>query len=148
MIEYLLFDLGNVLVELKGMSFLREIYPNLSDSDIKRKWVEIESVKKYETGKINTENFLKQISSELGVNLTKDESYRLFESFVGEVYKGTVDFLRQVKKRYKIGCFSNTNPLHISKLRKTNSFLDEFDDIFLSYKIGYTKPQIEAYEHV
>ncbi|MFW5959648.1 MAG: HAD family hydrolase [Chitinivibrionales bacterium] len=148
MTEYILFDLGMVLVELTGFKYFRPLCPELSDQEIKEMWGRLKSVAEYESGKTDSSNFFRSIIQELNLDTTEDEFCRAFKDFIGDEFKGTTEFLRSLKRDYSIGCLSNTNPVHIKKVRETSDMLSEMDHLFFSYEIGYIKPQKEIYRHV
>jgi putative hydrolase of the HAD superfamily len=62
--------------------------------------------------------------------------------------------LLKLRKKYKIYLLSNTNAIHFEYAKKHDFeknghlLLDYFDDCFLSYKIGLTKPDDELFEYV
>jgi len=69
----------------------------------------------------------------------------------------TIKFIIELKKKYKIFVFSNTNEIHINEFykilekdvnMKSDAFLELFHGVFYSHKFGYRKPNKEAFEEL
>ncbi len=145
---YLLFDLGQVLVDLNGMPWLRRHWSGCDDSEVHRRWLGLEPVQKYERGRIGSKAFFSRMPMALSTDLTPGEFEAIFDSWMVGAYAGAEALLQSLRGSYRLGCLSNTNPCHIAKLRSESSLLDTFDDCFLSYEIGCLKPTPSAYNHV
>jgi len=145
MIQYILFDLGFVLVELDGMPFVNE---TLSHSDMHRQWLSLRSVRDFETGKISEQDFFKQAHQELQLTESQQQFSQRYLQWVRGPYPGADKLLRQLKKNYRVGCLSNTNIAHIKHLNNMGNFLELFDHRFYSYEIAAMKPDIKSYQHV
>ena len=58
-----------------------------------------------------------------------------------------LEYIRELKKEYKIGLLSNVTSLDSLKSRfAENELEDNFDVVVASGQIGYAKPEAEAYE--
>jgi len=55
-------------------------------------------------------------------------------------YPGTLDWLEDLRPRFRTALFSNTNALHERRMRDEMELLDALDTIFLSHRIGLAKP--------
>ena len=66
----------------------------------------------------------------------------------GEIKDETLlEYIRELKKEYKIGLLSNVTSLDSLKSRfAENELEDNFDVVVASGQIGYAKPEAEAYE--
>ena len=146
--EYILFDLGHVLIELRGMPDLRKLFPGLSDRDIHRKWLSSQALQDFETGRIEAEEFAAKAPQQLGLDFSAQDFLDLYEGWLIGAYSESVPLIKKLKYQYRVGCLSNTSRMHMDKLRSTSELLDAFDNCFLSYEVGYMKPSPEIYQCV
>ncbi len=143
-ITHILFDLGNVLVELNRISSASELCPALRAAD----QPEFAIVSDYECGRVSTETFLIEAPRALGLDISPDVLQAEFKRIVGEWYPQTPELLNILRKSYKLGCLSNTNPMHIEALIERGPHLDLLHDCFYSHGIGCMKPNPESYQCV
>jgi len=146
--EYLLFDLGNVLVQLRTFDFLVRFKPEWDKQQIEHWWSNLVCIRLFETGQIDEHAFLERAVQETGFAGTISEFRDLFASWVLGVYPGAEALIDGLKKKVRIGVLSNTNPFHISLLRSRSNLLDAFHDCFYSYELGVLKPDQRTYEYV
>ncbi len=143
-ITHILFDLGNVLVELRPIETVAAMSPSLIAACAKIDPI----VEDFECGRVTTEEFLTRAPQVFGLQMPPDELRQRFKSIVGEWYAETEPLLQGLRTRYHLGCLSNTNPLHIEALRERGPHLGLLHDCFLSHETGYVKPKAAAFEHV
>ena len=146
--DYLLFDLGHVLVQLRRLSFLKRFKPHWDEQQIDRWWSNLTCIRLFEVGQIDEGAFLKMAVEETDYRGSPAEFRALFAGRVLGVYPGAEALIDRLKDRIRIGVLSNTNPLHISVLRSYSNLLDSFHDRFLSYELGLLKPDRRIYERV
>lgn len=148
-IRYILFDLGFVLVELNGLPWFKEVYPELSDVDIHRRWVSLKSVKNFETGKITEAQFFAEAIKDLNLSEAAGKTFPdIYKAWVRGPYPQSEALLKKLKQHYRIGCLSNTNSYHIQHLNSMSSFLELLEHRFYSHEIGVMKPDAQAYKTV
>lgn len=147
-IRYILFDLGFVLVELNGMPWFKQQYPDLTELEIHRRWVSLNSVKNFETGKITEAEFFKQAIKDLNLSVSVDEFAKLFKNWVLGPYPQCKVLLTKLKQNYAVGCLSNTNACHIQHLNQISDFLTLMDNQFFSHELGVMKPDALVYQQV
>ncbi len=143
-ITHILFDLGNVLVELRPIETVAALSPSLIAACAKIDPI----VEDYECGRVTTDDFLARAPQVFGLSMPPDELCGRFKSIIGDWYEETEPLLRLLRARYHLGCLSNTNALHIEALRERGPHLGLLHDCFLSHETGYVKPNAAAYEHV
>lgn len=144
MITHILFDLGNVLVGLNRISNASVLCPALRAAG----QPEFAIVTDYECGRVSTDVFLSEVPRMLGLDIPPHTLQIEFQRIVGEWYPQTPKLLDTLRQSYRLGCLSNTNPLHIDALRQRGPHLDLLHDTFLSHEIGCMKPDPAAYEAV
>jgi len=144
--DYLLFDLGHVLVQLRTFSFLKRFKPGWSAVQIDHWWSNLDCIRLFETGQIEERAFLKMAAEETAFAGTIAEFRDLFASWVLGVYPGAEELINDLRKQVRIGVLSNTNPLHINIINRDTNMLELFDDRFYSYEMGLMKPDRRVYE--
>ncbi len=138
--DYLLFDLGHVLVQLRTYSHLKRFKPGWSEPQIERWWSNLACIHLFETGQIDERAFLNMAAEETDFAGTITEFRDLFASWILGLYPGAEDLINGLRKQVRIGALSNTNPLHINIIRREANMLEAFHELFFSYEIGLLKP--------
>ena len=150
MIQNLLFDFGGVFLELDKQAtqnHLKNYFPKGIPADIQTLHLE------YEKGAISTDDFihdhLKRVSG-----LNQSGFIQIWNSMLGELPEHRIEFLESLKNtgKYQILLLSNTNELHINWVKENITSFDRFkscfDQFYLSYEIGYRKPNADIFEFV
>ncbi|MCK4720097.1 HAD family phosphatase, partial [bacterium] len=112
-IEWIIFDLGGVLVELIGVPTMLEWTGHtMTVEELWRKWLESPSVRAFERGNSSPVEFAKNMVSEFSLPVNDKVFLETFITWPKGLYPGVVEMLSDLHSSYKIGSFSNTNPLH------------------------------------
>ena len=155
-IKNILFDLGGVILDINVQATLKQFYelgfpaelmqfPNSMTTDL---------YFKYETGKLNTEQFRNQIRKAAGVEMTDRAFDEAWSAMLVRFPEERVALLNELSKRYKLYMLSNTSALHVKVFEKMylasagESMHQVFDKIYYSHEIGWHKPDREAWEYV
>ncbi len=141
-------DLGNVIIDFDRDNMIRQFAEILNFTPEKVLDVFLKSglARQYETGKISTDVFLKEVSSIAQGRI----SYRDFmDIWSGSFTLNTdyFDFLLSVKDKVKLIMVSNTNELHYSYIEENFPEIMIFDEYFLSYEMHSMKPDAEYYHY-
>ncbi len=148
-ISVLLFDVGGVLVELGGVdAILGWLEHRISAEELWRRWLRSESVRKFETGRIDAGGFAAGIIAEFGLKIGARE---FLDSFVGwptGLYPGTLEMLARIPSRYRRALLSNSNALHWPRVLDEMRLGGSFEHHFVSHMTGHIKPDAAAFEHV
>jgi putative hydrolase of the HAD superfamily len=148
-IRVLLFDVGGVLVQLGGVDTMLEWLGNTVTADqLWRLWLKSASVRKFETGQIDADEFADQVIAEFGLAV---DPQRFLESFAGwptGLYPGALDMLARIPRSYRRALLSNSNALHWPRVLNDMGLGPAFDSHFVSHLTGRIKPDSEAFEHV
>lgn len=151
MIKTVIFDLGRVLVPFN----FHHAYQTISErsgldvAEIPRRFAETDLFVQYESGKIETPEFVEQVTGLLGFEASIDEFGEIWSSIFERrtlIPESVPETLRT--NGYKVLLLSNTNDLHFRFLRKNYPILDHFDHHVLSYQVGAMKPSRQIYEEV
>jgi len=139
----LLFDLGGVLIQSSVFEHLNRLLPDCDDgSDIKSRWLNSHSVRQFERGETSPEAFAERFVDEWGLALTPQAFLAEFVSWPRNFFPGARETLSELRKSHRVGCLSNSNPLHWS----TFSDLEAMFDISLfSHLIGLIKPDRDIF---
>jgi glucose-1-phosphatase len=148
-IGVLLFDVGGVLVELRGIETMqRWLGGAVGAEELWRKWLRSESVRGFETGQIDASTFAIGVTREFGLAL---EPHQFLESFMHwqmGLYPGALEMLARIPNRYRRAILSNSNPLHWPQLQNSVPLGTLFERHFVSHLTGRIKPDVAAFEHV
>jgi len=150
MVKNIIFDLGGVLLNLDQERTLRAFRKLGLDLDD----VNSESAlfKDFETGKVDEAYFLHYLRTALKGNATDEQLIRAWNAMLLDMPVSRVDLVYQLKQRYRIFLFSNTNTIHMreifdftDKLLGQGRFKGMFEKLYLSYEMGLRKPNPDAY---
>lgn len=155
-IKNLIFDLGGVIINIDFDLTMRALqaYTNLP-LGVGAYLGKNEIFYNYETGKINSDEFLTQIKEKYQLNATNKQIIHAWNALLLDIPTEYVNLLLSLKSKYKIFILSNTNPIHIEGVEAIlgQSFpikhLSELcDKVYLSYEMGKAKPETAIYQQV
>ena len=151
-IKALIFDLGNVIVNLNMRKFYKKILPKSDNKQIniyKDLW---EPIEKLDKGLFSKEEFYQEAKKRFQFqDVGKEEFFNMFNSIFDSLNYKLLDFIKKLKKdkMYKVFALSNTNPLHVEFLAKNIiDFRDYFNQVFYSFELGMIKPDPKIFLHV
>jgi glucose-1-phosphatase len=147
-VEFVLFDLGGVIVELGDVSSLQEIGDAVGDEERWRQWLASPWVRRFEKGECTATEFSTHVVSEWGLHVTPERFLEIFRDWVLGPYPGTTELLSEVQRSVPIGCLSNTNSKHWEHQIRSWPVLATFDFRFLSFELGLAKPDQAIFEAV
>lgn len=147
-IKAILFDFGQVLAEFDNARFLDELSAHCG-----RPAAELEEAlyrqstltQDYEAGRIGSEAFREGVSALCGKDLPEEDFIRAYTDIFTPI-EATLDLLRKLKPRYKIGLVSNTSPWHFEHAIRTLDIFPLLDSVTLSYEVGASKPDPRLFE--
>ena len=150
-ISCVLFDLGGVIVNWHNSWLIQEISDefHIEEEILSKEFYK--NLSKISTGKNNENEFWYII----GTNLKSNRLMNLDESLLERIFqkrcslnKPIIDLSKKLfQKGIILGILSNTEQASYSVIKKLTS-LEHFKYKFLSYKIGYLKPESEIYDYV
>ncbi len=149
-LKALIFDLGNVLIFFDwniARNKLNQIQENLGDITTNFLKSNKNLIYGLETGSIDEETFLNEIKKNINSKISKAELAKIYSEIFWENEELT-KLLPELKKNYKLYLLSNTNRIHRKYGWNDYEFIKHFEKLFLSYEIGFAKPDKEIYEYV
>jgi len=146
LIEAILFDLGGVLVELKGVPRMREWMDwSVSEDELWRRWLLSPTVRAFETGRSTPDQFASGMISEFSLPVDEDQFLKEYTSWPVRLYPGTESLLRELAGKFILGSLTNTNVLHWHRLRDEMGLGHLLEHNFPSHETGLLKPDREGY---
>jgi len=150
-ISCVLFDLGGVIVNWHNSWLIQDVSDEFQLQKEKLSKEYYKNLPKIATGKINEKELWHVIGKELEskklMNLNESLLDRIFQKHCS-LNNSMINLSKELsQKGTTVGILSNTEPASYSVIEKLTS-LDHFEYKFLSYNIGYLKPNQEIYRHV
>jgi len=146
--DFVLFDLGGVLVELRGVPAMAELSGIDDELELWRMWLECRWVRTFEAGQCGPDAFARGVVDDWGLAVGPDEFLQIFTSWPVGPMAGAEDLVRTTAATAAVGCFSNTNVLHWDGNAERWPLMERFGLRFLSHRMGLVKPDAEAFEQV
>lgn len=157
LIKNIIFDFGGVLFDI-DYRITEEAFSNLLGKEFSFK--KAPGLKRillqYETGKINTETFIWNIQKHCGPTVQGRDVMKAWNRMLLSFPKERIDFLLELRKKYKVFLLSNINELHagfVDRYVKKNYTLTDwqklcFDKVYYSHIIQMRKPTKSIYRFV
>ena len=151
MIKNIIFDFGDIFINLDKPATLREL-SKLGVTSISDKMMQV--YHQYEMGLISTDEFISFFQNEF--NIKREDLIKCWNAILLDFPKHRLLFLRELakSKKYRLFLLSNTNDLHISWIKNDwgielyNEFKNHFEEFYLSHEINLRKPNLNIYEFV
>ena len=155
-VKTIIFDLGGVIVDLdRNRAVCNFEKAGLKNAEeVIGAYLQGGIFMQFEEGSLDREAFYKEFRSLVGKETPCDEIDNGWMGFVGGIQQYKLDMLDELRKKYAIYLLSNTNPVvmewaYSPAFSKEGRILpDYFDKLYLSYKIGKSKPNRAIYEYV
>ena len=156
-IKNIIFDLGGVLLN-NDINRTRDGFKNLGVHNIEELFFHghaADFFKDYEIGKINDQEFIESLKGMIGSSATDQDVIDSWNAMLGDFPKRRIDWLKDLKKKYRLFLFSNTNAIHLEMFQAIyrNSYggtgLDElFEKAYYSHVIKMRKPDIASFQFI
>lgn len=156
-IKNIIFDLGGVLYDIRyeniadrfasyGLHHFTQQYTQAAQS---------EAIDLFEEGRISVPEFRDYIRSLSPVALTDQQIDDAWNAIIIDLPPHRVEMLRQLKKKYRLFLFSNTNQLNYDRFQvqlRAQYGCDIFEECFVkayfSHEMHMRKPHVEAFQRV
>jgi HAD superfamily hydrolase (TIGR01509 family) len=144
--EAILFDLGGVLVQIRGLDTV-QAWTNWDRDELWRRWLASPAVRQFESGRISFEQFGQDLVDEFSLPVDAGQFLDNFAQWPEGQFPGAEKLLDTLAPTYQLGCLSNTNAFHWDLMVEDMGFFKLFDYTFPSHQTGFLKPDVEAFEH-
>ena len=147
MIRAVMFDLGNVVVDVNESKLFKELAEksDKNQGHIKRAWEKSKARKSFEKGQLSSFEFYQKFCSDIGARINYDE-FKSIYCHIFTLNKNVEKLIHKLKDEgYKLVLISNTDALHFHYLETHFKIVKQFDELALSYKLGVRKPNPRIY---
>lgn len=149
MIRNIIFDLGNVLVDVNYERFQNKIFESGVDKARYMNFFKGGNYRLmgYEAGEITSDQFVEKCIKGLELKLKPNEFSDAFNDMFSEI-KPMSGLLRELAKNGKYGLYllSNTSPLHFEFIKQNYDYVSLLKKFALSYELKALKPNDAIYE--
>mgnify|MGYP000968890091 CR=1 FL=1 len=150
MINAIIFDFGDIFLNKNQEAQIKA----LKDLGLIEWNDELEKLeKKFETGNVNEDAFLKGIQKHIP-KATKEQIREAWNKGIEDFPLYRLEFLQKLSANYRLFLLSNTDPIHIEKFEHDagasfySDFYQCFEKVYFSHEIGVRKPDAEAYNYL
>ncbi len=153
----LIFDLGNVIINLKPEQqwLYEDLMPHFQPIPLQQ-LLHAGFFNEFEKGTITVTSFIDQLRNiAIDTDITDEEIIRHWNGILQDIPAHRIDMLYALKERYDLYLLSNTNDIHLDYIINglcqdyhKNIFADIFTTTFYSQHIGMRKPDRDIYEYV
>ncbi len=152
MIKNIIFDFGDVFINLDKEATIRELY-QMGISTISDEMMDV--YKRYEVGAMSTEEFVNQFAT-MFPEISATDFVDAWNAILKDFPLHRLEFLKSLAAsgKYRLFLLSNTNDLHISWIQNDwgeelySEFENCFEKFYLSHEIHLRKPNANIYEYV
>ncbi|MBN1351802.1 HAD family phosphatase [candidate division KSB1 bacterium] len=148
MISTIIFDLGNVLVEVERKrlvdNFKRQLNNHFNFEELTSQLRVSPAIKHYELGEINSDQFYQAFSQELHLKIDISVMKRCWQDIFKAIPE-TISLLPILKMKYKLAMISDTNPWHTEIIEEENAIFNYFNELIFSYEVHAAKPDPQIF---
>ena len=147
MIEHIIFDLGNVLVNIhphrtmdqfaKRCPYSEEIIQSFYLSDLHLGFM---------AGKYTPEDFYQEMITKFPCEIKIEEFQSIWNQVIGLPKPGIERLINQLAEKYQLSICSNTDPWHWQVALEYMKFSHRFGHFFLSFEMKMNKPRSEVFK--
>lgn len=143
MIRNIIFDLGNVLVNVEYERFINKLKSHGVSDEVYMDFFKGGNYRLlgYESGDISTDEFITKCLAGLKLKMERNEYADAFNDMFSEI-KPMSTLVRRLKDEgnYRLYLLSNTSPLHFEFIKKQYDYVNLLEKFALSYELNSLKP--------
>jgi len=155
-VKNIIFDLGGVLLNIDPPKTIEAFNRLGMDQLIGDKGLSYDHDIFYlmEQGKVTPEEFRNGVRQLISAKVTDDQIDAAWTAMLLDFPANRVELVKNLRNKYKIYLFSNTNAIHVAKYQanfKSQHGFDVsslFEIDFYSNEIGYRKPSPESFQEI
>lgn len=156
-IDFLIFDLGNVIIDIDYAFTVNKLKDLLAveKHSLTDRFFPAKFHKEFEKGRISAEEFRNAVRNHFQEDWSDPLIDELWNSLLKHIPKERIDLIKALSKDFGLAVLSNTNSIHVDKLDQI--LLEDtgeaslgilFDRVFFSHEMGMSKPDEEIYKSV
>ena len=156
-VDFVIFDLGNVLIDIdytQAMDLMKSALPTTMHDRVDHCYT-ADFHKAYEKGQISSTEFRQKFRAYFQTNWLDAEVDYYWNSLLGTIPAYRLELVRKLKAQYQVGILSNTNEIHIDAVyaqlqvqHGMDNFDPLFDWVFYSHEMGLAKPNQDIYQQL
>ncbi len=149
MIQHVIFDLGNVMVNIHPRETM-ELFAkkcHLSEDQVASFYLSPIHLG-FMAGKYKPQEFYRLMMERYPCDLSPEEYTGIWNRVIGEPKTGIREIIDDLKESYTLSVCSNTDPWHWNYCRQSYDFLSKFRHYFLSFEMGMNKPDPGVFKTV
>ena len=142
-----IFDIGEVFVKLDPVSRDRAVARN-GDENPPFRYSDIPEaiLRDVRLGRSTEADYAQRLATIFGVS--PDHIYAAEHAYVAEGYREFTDFVRGLRRRHRVVCLSNNQPIHWRHIEQNLLGRGYFDREYLSHEMGLEKPDPTIFREV
>ena len=154
-VDFVIFDLGNVLIDIdyhQSMALMKSALPASLHDKVDTCYA-AEFHNAYEKGQLSSAEFRQEFRHYFQTNWSDAEVDYYWNSLLGSIPAYRLELVRKLKTQYQVGILSNTNEIHIEAVyvqlqaeHNLANFDPIFDWVFYSHEMGLAKPSQDIYQ--
>lgn len=153
-ISNIIFDLGGVIMDIDVKHTLRA-FEKLGLDSIEEMFghgFASSFFSDHEAGRIGDEEFVSEIKKMLTGEVSDEEVIEAWNALLLRFPEDRIQLLQDLKKKYRIFLFSNTNAIHYQKFSEMfrqhfpGTLEDLFEKAYYSHSLGHRKPNTEGFD--
>jgi putative hydrolase of the HAD superfamily len=149
MIKHIIFDLGNVLIDIHPERALQQFSKRCAFTiDTVREFFKSPIYWDHMAGLYPPETFYRKVIETYPCQLSQEEFKEIWNTVIGLAKIGIEPLIHKLKKDYVLSVCSNTDPWHWEKVEQEVSFISSFQYYFLSFQMRKTKPDPEVFSMI
>ncbi len=156
-IKNIIFDLGGIFLDIH-YQLTKEGFINLGIKNFDELFTQHHANSLFEdleTGKISEREFYNRLRVDAGLRLTDEAIKMAWNALLGDFPLERLEWLKNIKTKYNVYLFSNTNQIHYDafmKIYEANTGKADFNDHFIkayySHYLGLRKPYPESFQFI
>jgi len=156
-IENIIFDLGGVILNIDNKK-TEEAFSKLGAKHFNQYFghgFAASFFRDYEIGKISDQQFINELKKMIGTPVSDKMIVDAWNALLLDFPIKRIALLNELRTKYRLFLFSNTNALHLQALRLIYSsefagadLDDHFEKAYYSHLLGMRKPDKESYEFI
>jgi epoxide hydrolase-like predicted phosphatase len=156
-VDFVIFDLGNVLIDIdytQAIDLMKSALPTSMHDRVDHCYT-ADFHKAYEKGQISSAEFREEFRNYFQTNWSDTEVDYYWNSLLGTIPAYRLELVRKLKAQYQVGILSNTNEIHIDAVyaqlqsqHGMDNFDPLFDWVFYSHEMGLAKPNQDIYQQL
>ena len=145
--DYVLFDLGGVLIQVGGVRAMGDLAGIADDQEVWRRWLTCRWVREFERGRCTVAEFADGVVADWELSIGAEEFAEEFRLWTGGLLEGARELVESTRNHVRTACLSNSNALQWPEYVRTG-IADHLDLLFLSHELDLIKPDREIFDHV